>query len=118
MGRKKISMPPWMGDTAILIFRAKLAVLSTGLNLEAEEWGLLSLDFSDAYRTANRKVIVDIWLQIFPVTRPFVQSMHAIPPTNVSGRGQTGQRPATSLWKKEFNRGIPYHPAHSQARCS
>lgn len=57
----------------------ELAVLPTRLNLEAEDRGLLSLDFSNASTTANRKVVLEIWSRIFPKALSFVQTVHANP---------------------------------------
>ena len=58
----------------------ELAVLPTRLNLETEDSGLLSLDFSNAFNTVTRKVILAIWAKILPEALPFIQTIHATPP--------------------------------------
>ena len=65
----------------------ELAVLPTRLNLEADDCGLLSLDFSNAFNTVNRQVIMDIWSRIFPEALPFVRAIYDTPPQTFAAGG-------------------------------
>lgn len=58
----------------------ELAALPTQWDLEREDNGVLSLDFSNAIKTVNRTTILDIWAKIFPKTQPSIQTIYATPP--------------------------------------
>lgn len=62
----------------------ELAVFPTGSNLETEDSGLLSLDFSNAFSTVSRTLVLDIWAKIFPEALPFVQTICATNPSTLA----------------------------------
>ena len=77
----------------------KLKTVQGQLNLEKEDCGLTSFDFSNAFNTVNRKVILVIWGKILPEALPSLSPFmlhHRRPSRPV----RTGQRPAASPWKK------------------
>lgn len=57
----------------------EVAVLPTRLYLEAEDRSLLYLDFTNAFNTVNRKVVMESGRGFFQDALPFVQATYAIP---------------------------------------
>lgn len=62
-----------------LLGGCELAVLPIRWNLEMEGSDLLSLDFSHAFKTVNKTVMLDLWSKIFPETLPFVEIINVTP---------------------------------------